>query len=260
MHKMVSLFILRINSVIGHAFYCLGCILFVLFVLPLVFLLTPFGPLANRFLSFAVHNYLAFLTRIFLPALGIYKIKEINGFDKIPRGKAIVIVANHRGKLDGPILLGMLKNTAAIIKSKYAISPVYAALVKKLDFITLNPRSREALEKTISRANEVLEQGKSLLIFPEGTRTASRRLLPFKELAFRIAQETNTDIYPVVIYTEFEFMTKQVNTFFPDKKNSFIIHFLAPVKSLENEHSAELAARVRDLMAKELAAIEKKEE
>ena len=250
---------MRICALIGHTFYALGSILFVIFILPVVLLLTPFGQAAYNFLHCAMHSYLAFLTRFFLPALGIYTLKEFSGFEKLPGDKPVIVVANHRGKLDGPFLLGKLKNTVALIKSKYAVSPVYAILVKKLYFISLTPRSRDALEKALVQAKEVLARGKNLLVFPEGTRTASSRLLPFKELAFRIAKETKTAICPVVIYSKYELMTKQLKSFFPDKRNTFIIRCLPPVIPSDNEDPAELTARVREMMAKELAAIEKKE-
>lgn len=254
---MIKKGLLWIRCLIGYTFYASGSILFIICFLPAAFLLLPFGALSKRLLSAAMHYYLAFLTRVFLPALKIYTIKEIYGFEHLHKAKSTVIVVNHRGKLDGPLLLGLLKNTVALMKVKYTIHPVYATLVKQMDFISFNPHSRNDIEKTVGRIKEVLGKGKNLLTFPEGTRTSSKRLLPFRELAFRIAQEMNTSIVPIVIYSDIDFMTRHFKSFFPKKKNSFVIRCLPPVSPLPEEPAATLAARVRKIMVKEFAEIEK---
>ncbi len=245
-----------IYCVIGYTFYSTGGILYFTIIFPLSVLLLPFGKLSSLLLNSAMRMYLAFLTQVFLPLLQIYDIKEIGGFDQLPKGKSFIIIANHRGKLDGPFLLGLFKNTVAVMKLKYTLLPQYSILVKRLDFVSLNPRSRESVEKALHLAKDVLSRGKNLLIFPEGTRTSSKRLLPFKEFAFRIAQETNTDVVPIVIHSDFAFMAKKIHSYFPDQKNMFTIRCLAPIKALPDELPSDMAARVRKIMVKELANIE----
>ena len=200
--------------------------------------------------------YLAFLTRAVLPGLKIYGIKEISGFNLIPRGKPFIFVANHSGKLDGPFLLGIIKNTVAIMKPKYASMPVYSKLVRNLDFINLEQHSRKALEGTISRTKEVLAKGKNLLIFPEGTRSSPKKIVPFKEFAFRIALEKNISVVPIIIYCDFALMAKSFSSYFPSEPFSVAIRCLSPVTPLENESPVDMADRVRKIMVKEMAAIE----
>lgn len=201
--------------------------------------------------------YLAFLTRVFLPALKIYDIKEIGGFNSIAKDRPVIFVANHTGKLDGPFLLGILKNTVPLMKPKYATMPVYSKLVRNLDFISLDQHSRKALEETTIRIKAVLAKGKNLLIFPEGTRSSPKRILPFKEFAFRMAKEKNISVAPIVIYGDFAFMAKSFRSYFPSKKFSVGIRCLSPVTPLENESPIDMAARVRKIMVKELAKIKK---
>ncbi len=249
--------LLWIRCLIGYTFYASGNILFLVVFVPTAFLLTPFGALSQRLLKGAMHYYLAFLTRIFLPLLQIYDIKDISGFEQVRKMKSTVIVANHRGLLDGPFLLGLLKNTVALIKGKYTVHPVYATLVKQLDFISCNPYSRKDIEKTVERIKDVLGRGKNMLTFPEGTRTSSKRLLPFKDLAFRLAKELDTVIVPIIIYSDVNFMTKSFSSFFPGKKNRFVIRCCDPVSPLADEPAADMAARVRGIMVKEFNKIEK---
>ncbi len=245
-----------IGCFIGYFCYGLSAILFLSFILPFSFFFILFPSFQYAFLNSTLHNYLFFLTRKLLPILNIYSIKEISGFESIPNGKPVVFVANHRGKLDAPFLLGTLKNTAAVIKLKYAVLPVYSTFVKRLCFIKLDQHSLKTIEKAVASAKEVLSKGKNLLIFPEGTRSSSIRLLPFKDFAFRIARENKTAIVPIVIYSNFAFMAKSAGSFFPNKKNSYTIRCLQPVLPSDNESSSEMAARVREIMTKELNKIE----
>ena len=254
--RQYSRIFMWVRCLLGYTFHLFGSIFFLTFIFPLSFIFLPFGKLSYLFLNASMRAYLAFLTRVCLPSLKIYTIKEISGFNSISQDRPVIFVANHSGKLDGPFLLGILKNTAPVMKPKYASMPVYSKLVKNLDFISLDQHSREALEKTILHMNEVLTNGKNLLIFPEGTRSSPKRLLPFKELGFRIARGKNIEIVPIVIHSDFALMAKTLRSYFPEKKYTVTIRCLAPVKPLENESSIDMAARVRKIMVKEMAEIE----
>jgi len=257
MAKKNTLFLfLWIRCFAGYCFYGIGIVSFLCFILPLSGILLLFGNGAGVFMSLTLRYYLAFLTRAFLPFLGIYAIKEMSGFENAKKYSGSIFVANHRGMLDGPLLLGILKNTAAVMKTKYAVTPPYSTLIKRLDFISLNQHSLQDIEKGIVLAKELLARGKNLLLFPEGTRSISGKPLPFREFAFRIARDINCPVVPVVIYSDFGFMSKTFKSFFPDRKDTFILRCLAPVKPLQNENAGDLASRVRKIIIDELAAME----
>ena len=254
--NLPSLLFMRLRCLAGYTFHIASSLFFLTLIFPLSLLLLPFSKLMHFFLNFTMRWYLAFLTRVVLSGLKIYRIKEISGFNLIPRGKPLIFVANHSGKLDGPFLLGIIKNTVAIMKPKYASMPVYTKLVRNLDFINLEQHSRKALEGTISRTKEVLAKGKNLLIFPEGTRSSPKKILPFKEFAFRIAREKNISVVPIVIYCDFALMAKSFRSYFPSEPFSVAIRCLSPVTPMENESADDMAERVRKIMVKEMAAIE----
>ncbi len=244
-----------VGCLIGYSFYGTSGIFFLTTILPISVMLKPFGQLSHRFLNLTLHTYLVFLTRVFLPAVQVYDIKEISGFKNLSKDRSFIIVANHLGKLDGPFILGLVKSTVATMKSKYASKSLYSMLVKTLDFVSFDTSSLEALEAAILRAKKVVENGKNLMVFPEGMRTDSSKLIQFKDFAFRIAQETDRDVVPVVLYSKLAFMSKTPGSFFPIRKNSFYIRCLDPVKPVRGEHPADMAARVRKIMSKELNKI-----
>jgi 1-acyl-sn-glycerol-3-phosphate acyltransferase len=172
-----------------------------------------------------LHNifqgYVYFLTRRLLPLLQIYSIVEISGFDNHDPKKASLYVANHRGRLDALLLLSILKNTCALIKSTYTRFPIYSAFVKYLDFISIDSESPRTLAAALSKCRELIANGKSLLVFPEGTRATSGRLLPFKELAFRLASDMDVTLFPVIVHSDYPFMTKDPGSIFPKKKLTY---------------------------------------
>ncbi len=238
--------------VVGYTVYGLSGVLFLTTIMPVMYFIRPFPRLHKALLCHLLYGYLAFLTRLLLPALQIYSIEEQKSLKEVIQAGPCILVANHMGKLDGPLILGRIKNTIATMKSKHARKPVYSLLVKYLDFISLDSSSLESLDRAVQGAKSVLRQGKNLLIFPEGMRRTSQKLLPFKDFAFRIAQETNIPIIPIVLNTDFPFMTKNFRSFFPCRKNRIVIRPLPPMKALQDERPAEMAARVRKIMTKEI--------
>lgn len=252
-----SIIMLRtwIGCLIGYAFYGLGGVVYFSIILPTSFLFIPFGKLQYNFISSSLRFYCILLTRYFLPLMQVYTIRNISGFKNNQSESPVIYVANHQGKLDGPFLLGLLNNTAAVMKLKYALSPVYASLVKNLNFITLNQHSREVLEKALNDAGNVFKNGKNLLIFPEGTRSTTKRLKPFKNFAFKIAIQNDIPIVPIVIHSKFPFMAKKLSSFFPNQKNSYTIRCLKAILQLSGESPADLADRVQKIMSRELKTI-----
>jgi 1-acyl-sn-glycerol-3-phosphate acyltransferase len=198
-----------------------------------------------------------FLTRRLLPLLQIYSIVEISGFDNHDPKKASLYVANHRGRLDALLLLSILNNTCALIKSNYTRFPIYSAFVKYLDFISIDSGSPRTLAIALSKCKELIANEKSLLVFPEGTRASSGRLLPFKELAFRLALDMNVTLFPVIVHSDYPFMTKGPGSIFPRKKLSYTIRCLGPMYPEKNERPEDFALRVRGKMALSLKILDK---
>lgn len=258
MSKSILKHVRYLTAFLGYSGYGFGTVVLIVVLVPLAMLLAPFPAFQKAFLSRSLHCFLAFLTRAYLPGLGIYSLKEISGVDV--SASPVVYVANHRGRLDGPLLLGLINNTGVIIKSKYTRRPLYAVLEWLLDFISINPNSTDSLARALARCQKLFQNRRSLLVFPEGTRSASGRLRPFRDLAFRVAIEHNIAVVPVIIYNDFPFMTKTRGSYFPMRKFNYYVRQLAPICPEPEEKPRELMERVRSQMAIALKNIEKKNE
>jgi 1-acyl-sn-glycerol-3-phosphate acyltransferase len=246
------------RGLIGYSGYGAGGILFVTLLLPfsIAFGLVP----RLRAIVFRTlfHKGCAFLTRVYLPALQVYRIAEISGYNGSRVHQPAIFVANHRGRLDGPLLLGIIRNAGVIMKSKYARQPFFSSFIKHLDFVSVDPSSLESLAETVRRCSKLLADGRNLLVFPEGTRAMSSKLLPFRDFAFRIANNAGVPVIPVAVHSDLPFMAKIKGSHFPRKTFTYRVRFLDPVSREGRESAADFAERVRDILAAELAGLDSK--
>jgi 1-acyl-sn-glycerol-3-phosphate acyltransferase len=244
-------------SLFGYLFYFLGHAIFALCVVPLFIVLFPLGRRRRyAFISWIFIRYVHFLSQVYLPLIRIYRIKEISGCEYLQGCKPAIIVANHRSRMDAPLLMSLIPTTAVIIKSSYAQNVLYAGFVKYLDFISIDQSSLSTMAVAIDRAKALIGTGKSLLVFPEGGRAPSGRLMPFKDIAFRIAQQIPASIVPAVIHSTVPFMAKRPGSIFPGMTFDFTIRFLPPVPSEPGERPSDFAERVRLIIMNELKTLD----
>lgn len=111
-----------------------------------------------------------------------------------------VFIFNHQSQLD-VLLLGALlrRDFTAVAKKELEHDPVFAPLgyLASVAYVDRknSTKAREALEPVVA----ALREGRSIAIFPEGTRSPTPRLLPFKKGAFHMAMQAGVPVVPVVM-------------------------------------------------------------
>lgn len=117
-------------------------------------------------------------------------------WDKNP----VIFVVNHSSYIDALLLLAVLPaNVAFVGKSELLTSPIIKSFFKKLNYLTVDRWDFSQSLTDMQQIEEVLQQGRSIAIFPEGTFTYAQGLRPFKLGAFKAAVETGRPICPVAI-------------------------------------------------------------
>ena len=124
----------------------------------------------------------------------------IRGEENIPQG-ACLFVANHQAFCDVVVLLLAMNEhqTGFISKSEQKNIPFMKTLMnmnRGLFLIRQNPR--EAV-KTINKGVELLKEGFSLVIFPEGTRSQCEKMRSFKAGSFKLATRANVPVVPITL-------------------------------------------------------------
>lgn len=241
---------------IGYTSYFLAIVFFLCFGVPLLLLLALWPGLMRRCMYRTLKAYTFFLTRFWLPLLQVYSITEISGYDKRSMSN-VIFVANHRGRLDALLLLSMLPESGVLIKPKYTRIPIYSAFVKYLDFVRADSGSPASLAASLARCKAILDKGKNLLVFPEGTRAKSGKLQAFKEFCFKVAQDSKRPVVPIIIHSDYPFMARTPQSIFPRHRLRYTIRFLSPCTIGEHERPAEFAERIHAAMAETLANLDK---
>ncbi len=125
----------------------------------------------------------------------------ITGQNNIKRHHSYIYVSNHTSYLDIPgMCLTVPTQIRPLAKKELKKVPVFGWIVSRAAII-VDRSSNESRRKSMDHLKDVLKQGISILIFPEGTQNRSKDLLaPFYDGAFRIAVETQQPIMPMVIH------------------------------------------------------------
>ena len=247
---------LRLRQCLGYAAYHLSKGIFVAAAIPLLLVLMPFPKIKHRVLGSITHRYLAWLSRGLLPALGVYRVAEISGADRARAARPAVYVANHRGRMDGPLLLGLLPSTGVVLKAREGRQWSFALLMRHFDLVPIGVGPLNRLRQTLDRARRVLAEGRSLLLFPEGTRAKNGRLQAFHPLAFQLAREAGVPIVPVVVHSVLPFMGRVSGSYFPPAPNVFRVRFLDPEPVRPEDDPRELGDRIRRRLARELEGLD----
>jgi 1-acyl-sn-glycerol-3-phosphate acyltransferase len=236
--------------------YFLSKAAFIVCALPLVICLSPFPQTKARLLQAMTHRYLAFFTRTWLPALGAYRIVEIRGLERALAARPVICVANHRGFMDGILLLGLLPRTGVLIKARDTRQWTYALLERHLDLVSVDRNSLNSVSASLDRCRAVLAAGKNLLVFPEGTRSRSGRLQHFNRIAFQLALASRTPVLPVIVHSTCPFMAKVPGSIFPRGRNQYGIRFLDLESPRPDDDADAFCDRIHRRMAQELKTLD----
>jgi 1-acyl-sn-glycerol-3-phosphate acyltransferase len=177
----------------------------------------------------------------------------IEGRNKASRGTAYVIISNHQSILDIIILNCLRYRFKWISKIENNKVPVIGWYLKMARYITVDRGNKESKAEMLDQAAEGLRKGISIMIFPEGTRSADNEIAPFKLGAFQLALMTDKSILPVVVDGTGNVLPKHGMVF--SRRQTLKIKVLDPVHpgSFGTADPEKLAARFRDLLAAELS-------
>jgi 1-acyl-sn-glycerol-3-phosphate acyltransferase len=127
----------------------------------------------------------------------------VEGTAHIQRRRAAVYAVNHASSVEPPIIFDVLHELFPRLRILYKAElrklPVLVRAFDLAGFIPLERGNPEQSLPAIDRAAEAMGEGNSFLIFPEGTRSRTGELLPFKKGGFILAIKAQAPVVPIAI-------------------------------------------------------------
>jgi 1-acyl-sn-glycerol-3-phosphate acyltransferase len=125
---------------------------------------------------------------------------RVEGLNNLPPGRAVVFCANHQSNIDPPILFTALHSRLHVLfKAELKKLPLLAQAFQVGGFVPIDRVNREQSMGAIEQVAQSLRDGNSFLTFPEGTRSRTGALLPFKRGPFLMALKAQVPVVPVAV-------------------------------------------------------------
>ena len=195
-----------------------------------------------------LYNFAMWIVRTGLKLGGIRV--RVCGLDTFDTSRSYIFMSNHVSNLDPPVLVPVIpKRTSVLAKSSIFRIPFLGWAMRLADMVPIDRENRESSIASIAKANEVLRAGLNMLVYPEGTRSRTGRLQPFKKGPFYMAFETKVPIVPVTIYGTEKMMRKGAFGLIP---GDAMVVFHSPVFPEAYPDRESLMAAVRNVIASAL--------
>lgn len=171
--------------------------------------------------------------------------------ERIVLDRPQILVVNHVSWFDVLAVLGYLPGPHRFVaKKELASVPVFGPAWRACGHISIDRQDRNSAIRSLERARRELEEGSpTVILFPEGTRSASGELRPFKKGAFMLSLQTGAEIVPAAVLGTREIMPKGSLLVRTGRTIRFRIGAPIPVTGLTMEDRDELTVRARAAVA-----------
>lgn len=133
---------------------------------------------------------------------------EIEGLERIPSGP-VVYASNHSSMFDIWALAATLPgSTRFVAKEELGRIPLVGPAMKRAGHVMINRQVKAKAMESYAQAGEKIKRGFSPIVFPEGTRSRTGEMLPFKTTPFVLAIAAQVPVVPVYVHNTFQILPK----------------------------------------------------
>jgi 1-acyl-sn-glycerol-3-phosphate acyltransferase len=126
---------------------------------------------------------------------------DVRGLEHFEGLGASIVMSNHQSHYDVPVLYQVLPGTVRMLAKRELFRiPIFGRAMRAAEFVEVDRGNRRRAVASLRVARTLIEQGVSVWIAPEGTRSTDGTLLPFKKGGFVLAEQVDAPIVPVSIH------------------------------------------------------------
>lgn len=233
--RLLSIFIFTFIGISSVVFFCIALLIWITTIL------------FDRKLVI-LHYFSSFWAGCYLKIVPAWNVKVI-GAEKINPNKIYVIVSNHLSQLDIPVAFQLFKPFKWVSKAEVFKVPFIGWNMSLNGYIKLKRGDRAGIKHMLLSCEKAINNGSSIYIFPEGTRSADGNIGKFSNGAFSLAKKMNLPILPAVIKGSHQALPKHSLVFRGQHNISIEVLDPIPPESFAEKKAAELANEVRDVIA-----------
>ncbi|PRQ00506.1 lysophospholipid acyltransferase family protein [Enhygromyxa salina] len=170
--------------------------------------------------------------------------------------QAYVLVCNHQSSGDILTMFSLRKQFRWVAKRGLFALPFLGWMMAMAGYVGIKRGDKRSRERMMAKCRRQLERGNTIAMFPEGTRSTTPQMRPFKRGAFVLACESNTPVLPVIMVGTHETLPRASWVFTLERKIYPVLRVLEPIEPAEFQHDPErLADAVYERMSEEIARL-----
>ena len=134
---------------------------------------------------------------------------RVTGFDQVPLDQPVVYVGNHQSWFDILALAAFLPGTHRFVaKKEMKKIPLLGWAMRSSGQLFIDRQNRQAAVGALDETSALIRLGTSAVLFPEGTRSRTGNMLPFKKGPFVLALSAQVPLVPMYCARTFDILPK----------------------------------------------------
>lgn len=181
-----------------------------LWALGIVFFLASFCILAPSLMLMPRHFTFGLARRLFSIQIRIMGIRlRVEGRENLAPGQTYLLMGNHESLFDLFVIPAALPLTFTGVEAAYHFHiPVWGYLIRKWGCIPIRRGNLINAKKSLEQARQTINRGLSIVVLPEGHRTRTGKMGPFKKGPFHLAKAAGAPLVPFGISGLYEFQQR----------------------------------------------------
>jgi 1-acyl-sn-glycerol-3-phosphate acyltransferase len=170
--------------------------------------------------------------------------------------QAYVLCCNHQSSGDILAMFALRKQFRWVSKRELFAVPFLGWMMAMAGYVGIKRGDKRSRERMMAKCRRQLELGNTIAIFPEGTRSTTKDMRPFKLGAFVLACESRKPVLPVIMEGTLETLPRESWMFTLERKVYPVVRVLEPIDPATVDYDPErLSEAVRAVMAEGIAAL-----